>query len=56
MEVLMQSLQMILDENDHVLSIPDNQEEFFHYNNHNNQSFANNVDYDFYNMNNEKVK
>lgn len=55
MEILMQSLQNILDENDQVLSIPDNQEEFFFYNNINNQSFAKNADYDFYQMNNENV-
>lgn len=42
MEMLMLSLNKILNENDHVMSIPDNQEEFFLYNNLNNQSFANN--------------
>jgi len=42
MEDLMQSLQKILDENTHVMSIPDNQEEFLLYNHINNQSFTNN--------------
>lgn len=43
MEFLMQSLNKIVDENDHVMSIPDNQEEFLLLDNFdNNQKFTNN--------------
>lgn len=45
MENLMESLISILQENQNIMSIPDNQEEFFVYNNINNQSFANQDNY-----------
>ncbi len=51
MELLMKSLQKIVDENDQIMSLPDNQEEFFLYNNLNNQSFANNDLHDIFNYN-----
>jgi hypothetical protein len=56
METLMISLKDVLNENDQILSMPDNQEEFFFYNHINNQSFADKyVDYDIKYMNNQNV-